>query len=1117
MNEIQLSPTDQTLKTKLLAQQKVSEAELQALFLARQQAEEKAAKALRGTLFYIAEGTHILVIEEYPSGKRLAAVPLAKHKNANPEYWGNTLILINPEDGKELELLPSDTFKQGLLQTRTQTLIHPFAADDPYLGLSRTFYSPEKTTNSWEAFDLTLCPELQLLFVVHRGQGRLSVVDIAKGRLLQQFQLRKPGHLKTLNLAIDAGNAKAYVTDNFSQTLFVLDLKTLKLSSFQTSLGILGNLALSPNSRYLYLTILKPKFSLTYLQVDSLSHTRELDLKGDSLCLNGPLPADLMHMTPDGKFLLFMTCLDTPKPRTPVIQVVDTGLTRTVRRYAIKEGGGPHLLATATPNPAFLEPFDLARALLAQGRLRPDELQALIDQPLTHYSIYDEESSTVAEATPAAPSVPSISLPPDAELVILQRLSQALEQQVGIVAEAQPLVLRQLREMAVELKTDLEIELSTQLELEMSGGRALSLELGRAELIQAMQQLPKPPNPLFLPVGNCPICGKPKAAALCSHCGFKLDTAVKPQKAERQIKIATQELITKPKFSQDDYISLLKRVSFLAGASFELLQELTQCLVSETIPKGKRLIEEGKMGSSLYFVAEGQLAITRGKDPEPVAMLQEGDVVGEMAVILSEPRSAHVTAQRETSLLRLERHDFLKVVQRHPAFSRQLRELAYQRKDLLQKMHKSKSVEVMDRIKARMAIQKLQALPLFTSAPAAFFEDLALQVQTSAFLPRKVVFEEGDKADRLYFILQGKVNVIIHGEQVASLSEGELFGEMAWLLQQPRNATVKTEVYSKFLELNHESFAEVVQKYPEIQKRVQALAAVRQAELKAQFVPLDQPQAMALPGLRSGGQGYQPPEDLYFLSAAKEALFALEGQQIKWSLGQDGQLRLFQPFRVSSVQGTQELLLLADTGNDRILAVNPRSRSVVQVWGDHQLSLSYPRSAELSPEGWLLVADEGYQRLVVVDRKQEIIWSHSQNIISPQHASYTPEGNILYTDAALNQVIEINRKGEVVWVYGAYLIAGSGPGELSRPSFAMRLNNGLTLIADTGNDRLVWVDVQAEPYAIWQGNAQMPLNEPFHLEWDSAGYLYAHGLQDERMVCFSPDGQPVWQASLSSA
>jgi cGMP-dependent protein kinase 1 len=64
-----------------------------------------------------------------------------------------------------------------------------------------------------------------------------------------------------------------------------------------------------------------------------------------------------------------------------------------------------------------------------------------------------------------------------------------------------------------------------------------------------------------------------------------------------------------------------------------------------------------------------------------------------------------------------------------------------------------------------------------------------------------VILHQEDVADGMYVIKEGKVEVDMNGEKIATLYEGDLFGEMGILLHAPRNATIK--VASEFATMHY--------------------------------------------------------------------------------------------------------------------------------------------------------------------------------------------------------------------------------------------------------------------------------------------------------------------------
>lgn len=70
--------------------------------------------------------------------------------------------------------------------------------------------------------------------------------------------------------------------------------------------------------------------------------------------------------------------------------------------------------------------------------------------------------------------------------------------------------------------------------------------------------------------------------------------------------------------------------------------------------------------------------------------------------------------------------------------------------------------------------------------------------------PGQVVFDKGDKGDRMYLVLGGKVEVFDEHRAIAVLERGDMFGEMALLSDEPRSAGVRALEPSSLLALSHE-------------------------------------------------------------------------------------------------------------------------------------------------------------------------------------------------------------------------------------------------------------------------------------------------------------------------
>lgn len=94
-------------------------------------------------------------------------------------------------------------------------------------------------------------------------------------------------------------------------------------------------------------------------------------------------------------------------------------------------------------------------------------------------------------------------------------------------------------------------------------------------------------------------------------------------------------------------------------------------------------------------------------------------------------------------------------------------------------------------------------------------------------MPAKaVVFREGDSDTGVFIIVQGAVQILVnhHGKDVelARLSEGNFFGEVALLTGKPRTASVKCLTDTTFLVLERPEFLSLSERYPVLQESLVA-------------------------------------------------------------------------------------------------------------------------------------------------------------------------------------------------------------------------------------------------------------------------------------------------------
>ena len=150
-----------------------------------------------------------------------------------------------------------------------------------------------------------------------------------------------------------------------------------------------------------------------------------------------------------------------------------------------------------------------------------------------------------------------------------------------------------------------------------------------------------------------------------------------------------------------------------------------------------------------------------------------------------------------------------------------------------------KLAEVKQRAAERAAKLRLEAqeiakkFPLFASIDPAALEELPTYFRQGRASPGERLIRRGDRADALYFISRGAVEVSV-GDRKIRLGAGDFFGEMGLLSGDRRSADVTAVDYCDLLILNQKDFKQFVAKYPSLRAQLDQMAAQRAAMNKGQ-------------------------------------------------------------------------------------------------------------------------------------------------------------------------------------------------------------------------------------------------------------------------------------------
>lgn len=132
-----------------------------------------------------------------------------------------------------------------------------------------------------------------------------------------------------------------------------------------------------------------------------------------------------------------------------------------------------------------------------------------------------------------------------------------------------------------------------------------------------------------------------------------------------------------------EYVDLLKGIDLFARLDRVTLARVAAHLEILSLQEGDVLCQQGAPADGLYLVARGRFGVfattADGLHETHLNTLGRGDVLGEMALLTDEVRSATVRAEERGEILRLDRQHFLDLISHEPSVVRALATMLIQR------------------------------------------------------------------------------------------------------------------------------------------------------------------------------------------------------------------------------------------------------------------------------------------------------------------------------------------------------------------------------------------------------------------------------------------------------
>eukprot|EP01059_Diplonema_ambulator_P026082 TRINITY_DN43256_c0_g1_i1.p1 TRINITY_DN43256_c0_g1~~TRINITY_DN43256_c0_g1_i1.p1 ORF type:complete len:604 (+),score=161.71 TRINITY_DN43256_c0_g1_i1:60-1814(+) len=139
-----------------------------------------------------------------------------------------------------------------------------------------------------------------------------------------------------------------------------------------------------------------------------------------------------------------------------------------------------------------------------------------------------------------------------------------------------------------------------------------------------------------------------------------------------------------------------------------------------------------------------------------------------------------------------------------------------------------------DRLQFHLNGLILEQVPLFSPLihNVEFVSEVIAALKLEVGVPGSCIVEQDDKSEAVYFIVQGRVDVLLNYKvHIKSLGPGDLFGEMGLIFGKPRFCTVRCQSHVQLYRMDRHSFVTIARRFPACFQELLDIAHERREEL----------------------------------------------------------------------------------------------------------------------------------------------------------------------------------------------------------------------------------------------------------------------------------------------
>lgn len=1040
----------------------------------------EAKVSIAGTVYSFDDNDYKILISDSISKEEKGSIDLPKPENfsfLNKEDWDKRgeITLFNPENNQKTGDIIWDPGDQlGIVITNKFDYISTPNIDfQEELGLTHKliFNAIPKSKISSLPVDIFLSNSKELMCISDRAAGIIYLVDINKNSILGKVSVRPPGSLKSLNISILEKSKKIYITDNTTAALSIVDMNNLEIERKSLGMGILGNIEISFDEKQLFLLITKPNKIIKVLNPKDFSLIKDIQLKGELFSTSSDDPCDLINISPDGTNVLIMTFLDEPNPHTPVISVINVEKSKTIQRFAIKDGIKPASFAFSKVNPIYEANKSIIDMMIEMGLVTDPQIRnirlelknrELLELERKNQQIIGEtldieakqieelereekeEGEEGEEAREFKPrKVERADISPVADELILKVCVDSFYQQTEIELEGNDFAMERLKNAVTKARNELEWYDGAIIKLkDLAEGNDFKIVIMREAVLEWIRQHERDQlifDGLRTIPQNCPNCGRLLLGSyICRACGYELE---RPEDAILSSEIALRTLDPLANLQHGNFL-IIDRVGkriLEVDMAYNLRWELSK--------------------DTIYSDVDYQLEFPR----DAVRLKNRNTLItdkGSSRVLEITPKGRIFW---EFDQYKSPRHKLSEPVRAVPQENRNI---------LIVDKGNHRILEIDKDDDCRIEFE-------YGQMGVAGIEDGLLSSPSDIQRLANGNFIIADTENHRVIELEGKRIVWQYGNPenqpgAYGMEEGYLSFPMSVERLDTGNTLIVDAGNNRVIEVNEKK--EIVWSYytNEGPEKFRVDAPFRVFRLKNyNILIIGETMVIEVEQVSNKIIWACPIAEI-----TSKALFTITDQKIKKANIKHGTVN---PYLKMKEKEKEEEQARQAAIAEKVKEMLEKKRKLPDTSG-LKAHVAVSKGAKLLALE-MVFAERNRNRVLKTDRKGNIPWkygdSENQKLLRPNFAELLLNKNVLISDTDLHRVIEVNiETNEIVWQYGTDGIPGDGPNQLNKPRSAIRLQNGNTLITDQGNTRVIEVNPNHE--IVWEFGGVSNLGGPFY-------------------------------------